>query len=223
MRVSMQIILLFACCLAQTCCNERIASSTEHKKPQSEKVVFNANNNASSNTRQKRPLSGEEHFSKANSLKDSHSSKEALSEYYLAIENGYDTVELRIEMGELLADRLNRHEEAIEQFRIAVQREGTNWRAHWPLAKSLLISKKYDEALSELQIVKHLDPEGNSEGSYMYHTAKALDGLAQYAEALKEYEAFLKHADKIRPGGPDVIDAEERVRAIREQLRLGQG
>jgi tetratricopeptide (TPR) repeat protein len=163
-------------------------------------------------------LSGADHYGQANYLKAGHESEEALREYQLAIESGYDTADVRVGLGDLLRDQLNREDEAIEQFRIAVQRDKSHFGAHSRLAQSLLSTEQYDEALRELNIVKRLDPEQAAEGFYAYQTAKALDGLGRYDEALTEYEQFLANFSTISPLDPDVLQARDRIKAINERL-----
>jgi tetratricopeptide (TPR) repeat protein len=158
-----------------------------------------------------RQVSGEEHWVRG----DQTEYEEAAKEYKLAIENGYDTNEVRTEMGRLLARQLHRHEEAIEQFRIAIQRDEKDWRAHWSLAQSLLETKMYDEALRELEMVKRLDPANTSREFYTYYTAKALDGLGRQEEALKEYQVFLERAKKVEPNSPRVREVRARVEVLK--------
>lgn len=210
--------IILATCLFHMCCNGKAAS------PDQDMNLKNGNSASGAKMHRQAPeanpdnMSGEEHYGQANNLKQGLESEEALKEYNLAIEKGYDTAELRYELGHLLATQLNRHEDAVEQFRKAVQIDNTNWRAHWALAQSLLEIKRYKEAWDELQIVRRLDPEGESEGHYTYYVAKSLDGLERYNEALNEYEAFLERASKIRPGAPDVREAKARIKVLREKL-----
>lgn len=210
MKILIALMLMLACCFGQTCKNERVASSSRSEE--------RAESNSSANAQGKEPMSGEDHYYRANNLKQALEADEALKEYHLAIENGYDTVELRIELGTLLAGQLKRYEEAVEELRIAARREEGNWRAHWPLSQALLATKQYDEALTEIEASDRLDPEGHADGFYTFYRAKAFDGLERYREALEEYEAFLKHYVEISPGDPDVIEARERIKAIREIL-----
>jgi tetratricopeptide (TPR) repeat protein len=133
----------------------------------------------------------------------------------LAIANGYDTNWLRTELGRVLARYLHRDEEAIEQFRVAIQRDKNDWRGHWLLSESLLETKKYDEVLKELQVAKQLDADGRSNGFYDYYTAKAFDGLGRYDEALKDYQAFLKRAEKVEPNSPRVREVRARVEVLK--------
>jgi tetratricopeptide (TPR) repeat protein len=212
MRVLIGLLIVSASWLCETGCSERVASSTQSTQ-QGEKASSNAN------PHDNQPVSGEDHYYKANNLKEALEPEEALKEYRLALESGYDTVELRIELGSLLAGPLKRQDEAVEQFRIATQRAQGDWRAHWPLAQSLLDTKQYDEALREIEVADGLDPEGHADGFYLFYRAKALDGLERYREALEEYEAFLKRNDDIGDT-PKVHDARERVRNIRRELNV---
>lgn len=212
MKIIMGLTVVLACCLCHTGCCERFASSSQHTQ-QADKVDSNAA--PASNER----LSGEDHYYRANNLKQALEPEEALKEYDLAIENGYDTVELRIQLGTLLADPLNRPEEAVEQLQIAARRDEGNWRTHWPLAQSLLATKEYEQALIEIQVADSLDPEGHADGFYLFYTAKAFEGLERYAEALKQYEAFLKSNDDVGDT-PKVLEARDRVRALHQKLNL---
>jgi tetratricopeptide (TPR) repeat protein len=135
----------------------------------------------------------------------------------LAIANGYDTNWVRTELGRILARHLRRHEEAIDEFRVAIQRDKNDWRAHWSLSESLLQMKQYNEALKELQMAKGLDAEGRSNGFYDYYTAKALDGLGRYNEAVQDYEAFLKRAEKVESNSPRVREVKARVEALQKR------
>lgn len=214
MKIIMGLTIVLACCLWQTGCCERVASSSQHPD-QSEKVASNAA------TAGKEQLSGEDHYYRANNLKQALEPEEALKEYHLAIENGYDTVELRIQLGTLLAGQLKRPEEAVEQLRIAARRDEGNWRTHWPLAQSLLAIKEYEEALREIEVADTLDPEGHADGFYLFYRAKALDGLQRHAEAFEEYQAFLKSNDDVGDT-PKVLDARERVKIIRQKLNASK-
>lgn len=211
MRIIMGVLILSACWFFQTCSSDRVSSSTPAH--QGERATSNTNPQG------KEPVSGEDHYYKANNLKQALEPEEALKEYRLAMESGYDTVELRIQLGLLLAGPLKRLEEAVEQFRIAALRDEGNWRAHWPLAQSLLDIKQYDEALREIEVADRLDPEGHADGFYFFYRAKGLDGLERHREALEEYEAYLKRNDHIGDT-PEVLDARERVRTIRRKLNL---
>lgn len=211
MKIPVALIVVLVCCLlGHSCSNDRVASSSGSK--QGEERVSNTNRQANEK------MSGEDHYYSANNLKQALEPEEALKEYHLAIENGYDTVELRIQLGTLLAGQLKRHEEAVEQLQIAARRDEGNWRAHWPLAQSLLATKQYDEALKEIEIADSLDPEGHADGFYTLYRARALDGLTRYAEALREYQSFLEHYREIIPKDADVVEARQRVKAIKEQL-----
>lgn len=209
-------IILSTTCFGPGCCSQETAPSSQEVSRQTQRAE-DAVGNQSGNRPNKRRLSGSDHYGQANYLKGGHESEEALKEFNLAIENGYDTVDLRIDLGELLNDQLNRKEEAIEQFRIAARRDNRNWRAHWPLAQSLLATKRYKEALKEIRIADLLDPEGHADGFYFFYRAKALDGLNRYAQALGQYEAYLKSHDDVGDT-PNVLEARDRIKAIKGKL-----
>lgn len=130
-------------------------------------------------------------------------------------------MDLRIDLGELLWDQLNRSEEGLEQFRIAAQRDQGHFRAHSRLAQSLLATKQYDEALREIEVCDRLDPDGRADGFYFFYRAKALDGLDRYREALQQYEAYLKNNDDVGDIS-NVLEARERVRTIRQKLNASK-
>jgi tetratricopeptide (TPR) repeat protein len=212
--VRLEIIFAFAVCFSQICCG-RTDSPLGQTGLQNRQDVSGSPLPQQGNQTDPRKLSGEEHWVRGNILRDQAEYEGAVREYKLAIANGYDTNELRTEMGRILARQLHHHEEAIEQFRIAIQRDEKDWRAHWSLAQSLLETKLYDEALRELEIAKRLDPANTSRGFYTYYTAKALDGLGRYDEALKDYQAFLERAKKVEPNSPRVREVRARVEEIK--------
>jgi len=202
--------LLFLC-LCQSCASfglcERLATATPGSSA------------SSSQLQSRSQRSGEDHFAEANILRDRGKYEAAVQEYKLAIANGYDTNWVRTELGRILARYPGRHEEAIDEFRIAIERDKNDWRAHWSLSESLLQTKRYDEALKELQMAKSLDAEGRSNGFYDYYTAKALDGLDRYDEALQDYEAFLKRAESVEPNSPRVRELRARLKALQKTKR----
>lgn len=206
-------LTLLLLCLCQSCASfglgERRATATPGSSA------------SSSQLQSQSQKSGEDHFAEANILRDRGKYEEAVQEYKLAIANGYDTNWVRTELGRVLARYLGRHEEAIDEFRVAIQRDKNDWRAHWSLSESLLQTKQYDEALKELQTAKSLDAEGRSNGFYDYYTAKALDGLGRYKEAVQDCEAFLKRAERVEPNSPRVREVKARLEALKNKKAAG--
>jgi tetratricopeptide (TPR) repeat protein len=146
--------------------------------------------------------SGEEHFYRANWFHEGlgkAKAQAALREYKLAIEKGYDTVEVRIQLGRLLAFRLDQPGEAVSHFRIALERDPNNWRIHFPLAQILLQLQQYQEALKEIKESQRLDKDGRANGFYFDYLAKAYDGLGESKEALRYYGMALKRAKRMEP------------------------
>lgn len=197
MKVLFGMIILSTSCFGPGCCSQATAPSSQEVSQQTQRAEETVGEQSGKRPNKKR-LSGSDHYGQANYLKGGHESEEALKEFNLAIENGYDTVDLRIDLGELLWDQLNRKEEALEQFRIAAQRDQGHFRAHSRLAQSLLATKQYDEALREIEVCDRLDPDGRTDGFYFFYRAKALDGLNRYAQALGQYEVYLKSYDDCR-------------------------
>src|SRR5215475_846577 len=64
-------------------------------------------------TEQQDKNSGKEHYARANAFDGWPDPQASLREYKLAIEKGYDTVELRIQLGRLLAFGLDQPGEAV--------------------------------------------------------------------------------------------------------------
>jgi tetratricopeptide (TPR) repeat protein len=178
--------------------------------------------NQEQNVTQKQ-MTGEEHYYKANALAEQRvqdAAEQALIEYRKALENGYDTLELRIEFGLLLVDQLKQPKEAIEQLRIAIQRDENNWRAHFGLAKALLQAKEYNDALNEIAISERFDKESDISGFYAYYSAKAFEGLNNYQEALIYYEKFLERENRVASGSQRAKEVRERVETIRTKLGM---
>jgi tetratricopeptide (TPR) repeat protein len=184
-------MVLLAACLQQVACGERVVSSHRQDSRNGAAAQEGGDTKGTDQEGEPQPGSGEDHYNLATELSHDRQGDEALKEYNLALQAGYDTADLRVELGLLLSDQLKRYPEACEQLRIAAAREPTNWRAHWGLGKSLPLDGRYEEALAELTIAEQLDPYGQSHGFYDFHKAKALDSLQRYKEALTEYELFL--------------------------------
>lgn len=207
-------IALFAVCLSQSNCGHATSQQGTNDSPRKGEI---GSNYQLAQTDSK-VLSGEQHWVKGNMLRDNAKYEDAVKEYRLAIANGYDSNWVRTELGLVLDYYLHRHDEAIDQFRIAIRRDDTDWRAHWFLATTLLEIERFDESLKELQTVRRLDPRNSSTGFYTYYSGKALDGLGRYAEALKDYQAFLERAKKIEPDSPRVREVRARVEVIKEKV-----
>jgi tetratricopeptide (TPR) repeat protein len=217
-----EIMLASAVCLSQVCCGKGAALQGQDNRLPKEQSVSSSPLAQSGNQTNSRTLSGEEHWVKGNFLRDKANYEEAAKEYQLAIDNGYDSNWVRTELGIVLDHYLNRPEEAAGQFRVAIERDEKDWRAHWLLANSLLETKEYDEALKELHIVERLDPKNSSRGFYAYYKAKALDGLGRHDEALKDYQVFLERAKKVEPNSPRVREVRARVEAIKGKSSVNE-
>jgi len=214
MRRPVEIIFTFAICAGQICCG-RADSAVRPSSLANKQAAPGAPFAQQVNQTNSKKLSGEEHWVAGNIARASAEYEKTVTEYQLAIENGYDTNDVRIELGIVLDHYLHRPEEAATQFRVAIERDEKDWRAHWSLANALLETQQYDEALRELEIVKQLDPQNTSNGFYAYYTAKASDGLGRTNEALEEYEVFLERAKKVEPNSPRVREVRARVEVIK--------
>lgn len=210
MRYVIETFLFSVMCFCQLACGGQATVLQQ----QSNVKTSSPQGSEANNTTLKKEATGAEHFGRANGLKYGGEGEAALIEYNLAIKTGFDTSELRYELGELFENNLKRSDEAIEQYRIAVQHNPAYWRGHWALAQMYLKTEQYSEALSELQIVKRLDSKGVSTDDYALFTAKAFDGLKRYDQALKDYEAYLKRNDKITPNSSEILNVRKRVNEI---------
>ncbi|MGB8507877.1 MAG: tetratricopeptide repeat protein [Pyrinomonadaceae bacterium] len=222
MKYHIEVILLLILCIWQAGCNNETGLTRQDVNRQDVRASAVVIAPQASNVSYQDKRSGEDHFGEANNLADGRKANEALKEYDLAIARGYDTAELRYEMGSVLASQLNRYEEAVEQFHIAVQRDEKYWRAHWALARALLEIKQYNEALSELDIAKRLDPSAEGLPIYAYYNAKALEGINRYHEALQNYETYLQYEDKIAPNSKEAHEVRERIKTVKEKMNIHQ-
>lgn len=201
-------------CLFQAGCVEGGVSGKRSQSPSNTPAAVTQPNASPDGARQDQ-LSGEDHWARANGLAREDPER-ALREYRSALDKGYDTVELRIELGGLLMNQLKRPAEAVEHLRVATGRDEKNWRAHWLLAAALLEAERFDEALSEFNISKELDP--SLDGYYGYFIGRSLEGMRRYEEALANYQEFLAHEESISPSGPQVREVNERIETIRKKM-----
>jgi tetratricopeptide (TPR) repeat protein len=209
-------MVLLAASLQQVACGERAVSS-HRQESRNDAAALDGGDTAQEVKPQ--AMSGEDHYNLASDLKHDRQADDSLREYNLALQAGYDTADLRVELGLLLGDQLRRYPEACDQLRIAVQREPRNWRAHSGLGTFLLLDGRYEEALAELTIADKLDPDSRSYPYYSYEKAKAFDALQRYRDALHEYNRFLTVYGNLNDD-PEVIESKERARVITEQLKL---
>jgi tetratricopeptide (TPR) repeat protein len=214
----LNLVFLVVASLPQVACGERVVSS-HRGGSRNVDAAQDGGDKATNQEVEPQRGSGEDHYNLANELSNDREADEALKEYNLALQAGYDTADLRVELGLLLGDQLKRYPEACEQLRVAAEREPTNLRAHSGLGTFLLLDGRYEEALAELTIADKLDRDSRSYPYYSYEKAKALDALQRYQEALDEYNRFLTVYGNLNDD-PEVIDSKERVRAITEQLKL---
>lgn len=145
--------------------------------------------------------------------------EQAVEYYKTAIEKGFDTLDLRLEMGNLLRF-LKRYDEAVEQLRIAIEMDERDMGPHLSLAYTFLFSGCYEDALKEFDIVKVLDPEDYNDGILSIYIGDCLYEVGRYEEALKEYRAVLRcdcYEDE------DANRAKERVDEIERKLKALPG
>jgi len=142
------------------------------------------------NESERRSALGEKYYVMGNKSAD-RDPEQAVAYYRMAIEKGYDTNHLRVEMGILLRS-LKRYEESSEQFRVAIKRNENDGRAHLSYAYTLMAGGNYEEALKEWEAVKRRNPDDYASGIMSDYIAQCFDALGKYEEALKEYEAALR-------------------------------
>ncbi len=80
---------------------------------------------------------------------------------------------------------------AIENYLKAIELDSTNATYHYNLAKDLMDSKQYTEALNEFKITRSLDPQFPN---VYYQIGKLYFYAEKYDEAVRELEAALKNA-----------------------------
>lgn len=141
------------------------------------------------NYEKKSPL-GYKHYVRGNGISDTDPER-AVEQYKLAVEKGYDTVELRMKMGNILRT-LQRPEEAIVQYRVAIGLDERSVRPHIALAHALLDHGQHGEALKEFEIIKTLAPEDFMLGIFSDEVATCLDALGRYEEALEAYQTAIR-------------------------------
>jgi tetratricopeptide (TPR) repeat protein len=162
-----------------------------------------------------------EHLHKGQQLLSSGKNEEAVAEYQQAIELGLDRQDTRMDLAEAFT-RLNRNQDAAEQYRLLIRRDDGDWRAHWALAQLLILKlNDYEEGLREVTISKELD-KGDADIAYTYdyYIAKAYDGMGQYDKALDHYKIFMKGEAKNSSGSDELKEVTQRVKEIKEKLRL---
>jgi tetratricopeptide (TPR) repeat protein len=172
----------------------------------------------SGNEQVKRPqhesAAGKRYYVRGNGNSYRHPDQ-AIEYYKLAVENGFDTVDLRIEMGILLR-QLKRYEESAEQLRVAVQMDECDVRAHLSLAYTLLAGGAHADALKEFELLKDLDRRDYEDGLLSIYLGDCLYELGRYGEALKEYRRVLScdcYEDT------DADRAKARVQEIERKLK----
>lgn len=155
------------------------------------------------------------HIHRGQQLLSSGENEGAVAEYERAIRMGYDSKDTRMDLAEAFI-RLDRPQEAAEQYRALIRRDNKDFRAHWSLAQLLIIKlKRYDEGLWEVTISKELDDGGDVGYVYDYYTAKAYDGMGRYAEALAHYKVFIKGESRDSSGSAELKEAMRRVGEIK--------
>jgi tetratricopeptide (TPR) repeat protein len=113
----------------------------------------------------------------------------------LAKSRGLDSEELRINLGNTLL-KLNYYDEAIFDFKRAIEINYKSQAAHLSLSKALLLKGNYSEALNELDRLNEL---GLEEPSLPLLRALALKNLGRGREGKKEAARYLESSDGKNP------------------------
>jgi len=101
---------------------------------------------------------------------------------------------------------------AIENYMKAIELDSTNATYHYNLAKDLMDSKQYTEALNEFKITSSLDPQFPN---VYYQIGKLYFYAEKYDEAVRELEAALANAKE-----PNFYFCTMYGQALREVRRL---
>jgi tetratricopeptide (TPR) repeat protein len=105
-----------------------------------------------------------------------------------AAKNGRDSAQLRINIGNTYM-RLRKPDEAILNYRRAIELEPESIKAHESLSQALLKSNRPKEALAELDKCAQL---GAADPTLNYYRALALKSAGQERDARSQMEVFLK-------------------------------
>jgi tetratricopeptide (TPR) repeat protein len=153
-----------------------------------------------------------EHRWAAQKLRLAGKTDEAIEELKRAIEAGDDDKETYREVADDLTG-LKRYEEAEVYLRKIIEIDSKDARAHWALAKILVLElRRYEEGLKEAKLAQEY--YGDDDLSYVrdYLIGKAYDGLGDYPNALRYYKSFLKG----RSYAPDADDYKEVNKRVSE-------
>lgn len=99
-----------------------------------------------------------------------------------------DAAEVRVNLGNVL---LKSHlvDDAIAEYRKAIEMDGREWRGHLNLARALIEKKDYSAALEELDLCADLHFNGMQ---LPYYRAKAFLGLGKTAEAAVQVDKLMQ-------------------------------
>ena len=123
----------------------------------------------------------------------------AEKEFDRALELNPGNLTVRIAYGHFLHVQ-GRHDEAVTEGRLAVERDPLSAEAHTSLGRFLYRARRYEEALPVLQRAVHLEPRSSGANNRL---AGIYTALGRYAEALAVYEK----AKEVAPSATAYRDA----------------
>lgn len=139
-------------------------------------------------------------------------------EYEKVINSGCDTAYARYQFGRALRES-RQYKRAAEQLRIATVKNPKDWALHFVLAQTLILDlNEFDEGLKELEIARKLDKDGLTY-IYDYYFGRAYEGQARYKEALAHFQRFEKKKLKVFKNDEQLLDAQKRIRNIKELIK----
>ena len=108
--------------------------------------------------------------------------------------------------------KLNRHAEAVQLYRLAIQLQPDLWEAHFGLGDELAGGGQFSEAANEYGQVIRLRP---ANGLAHLNRGVMLARLGQFDEALLEFQETLR----LEPGNGPAREYAERVKGWKDQRR----
>jgi len=131
----------------------------------------------------------------------------------LAMQNGMDSAELRLNIGNTLT-KLNKLDDAIFNYRRAIEIDPKLARAHFNLGRALIAKGEAGAAYDELERSAQLNLQ---DSTLSYYRGLALQAMGKTAAAREQLTIFLKEV----PETPDTEELRARVTALLNQMAAG--
>jgi tetratricopeptide (TPR) repeat protein len=142
------------------------------------------------------PQAGELYFARARLYAWQRQGNEAVADYEKGLSLVPASVEARLELADLLAQRLNQPERALPYYQEAVKLAPDSAVAQYGLAFGLILAKRPNEAIAALQRSQELAPN-NPRPALALGQIHARAG--RYNEALRQFDDALRRSPGYRP------------------------